>query len=104
MHALPQQASPVIRLRDYQPPAWRVESIELEVELDIDASEIVARLQLRRDPAQSLPLRLDGENLQLLSIALDGRALDAEEIVRRATGEGLTERELVSYLKAKYSV
>jgi aminopeptidase N len=77
MSALPQQASPVIRLRDYQPPAWRVESIELEVELGIDASEIAARLQLRRDPSQAVPLRLDGENLQLLSIALDGRQLDA---------------------------
>jgi aminopeptidase N len=77
MHALTPQASPVIRLRDYQPPAWRVESIELEVELDIDASDIAARLQLRRDPGQALPLRLDGENLQLLSIALDGRQLDA---------------------------
>jgi len=78
MHALPQQAGPVIRLRDYQPPAWRVESIELEVELGIDASEIAARLHLRRDPAQPLPLRLDGENLQLVSIALDGRQLDTE--------------------------
>lgn len=33
-----------------------------------------------------------------------GRALDAEEIVRRATGEGLTERDFVAYLKTKYAV
>jgi carboxypeptidase Taq len=33
-----------------------------------------------------------------------GRALDAEEIIRRTTGEGLTERDLVAYLKSKYSV
>jgi carboxypeptidase Taq len=33
-----------------------------------------------------------------------GRALDAEEIVRRATGSGLTEVDLLAYLRRKYSV
>lgn len=78
MHALPQPATPgLIRLRDYRAPAWRVEAVELEVDLGIDASEVLARLRLRRDPAQDSPLRLDGEGLQLLSIALDGRQLPA---------------------------
>lgn len=77
MHAASEQSSALIRLRDYRAPAWRVESIEMDIDLGIDASEISARLQLHRDPSQQAPLRLDGENLQLLSIVLDGRQLPA---------------------------
>ncbi|HEX5304469.1 MAG TPA: M1 family aminopeptidase, partial [Dyella sp.] len=64
-----------IRLRDYAPPAWRVESIELSFELGIDTTEVTARLHLRGDA--DAPLRLDGEGLELLSIALDEQPLDA---------------------------
>jgi len=78
MHAAPEQAAPaLIRLRDYRAPAWRVEAVELDFDLGIDASEVSARLHLHRGSAQDLPLRLDGENLQLLSISLDGQPLPA---------------------------
>ena len=77
MHAVSEQNPVLTRLLDYRAPAWRVETIEMDVELGIDASEISARLLLRRDPAQQAPLRLDGENLQLLSIVLDGQQLPA---------------------------
>jgi aminopeptidase N len=77
MQALPEQSPALIRLSDYRAPAWRVETVELDFDLGIDASELSARLLLRRDPAQNAPLRLDGENLQLLSITLDGRQLPA---------------------------
>ena len=68
-----------IRLRDYRHPAWRVEAIELEIDLGIDATEVSSRLTLRSDPAQASPLRLDGEGLKLLAISLDGRTLDAQD-------------------------
>ena len=78
MHALSEQAAPaLIRLCDYRAPAWRVETVELDFDLGIDASELCSRLLLRRDPAQNLPLQLDGEELQLLSIRLDGEQLPA---------------------------
>ncbi|HWU77511.1 MAG TPA: aminopeptidase N [Rhodanobacter sp.] len=77
MHALPEQSPALICLRDYRAPAWRIETVELDFDLGIDATELHARLLLRRDPGQNAPLRLDGENLQLLSIALDGAALPA---------------------------
>ena len=67
-----------IRLREYRRPAWTVETVELDVDLGIDTTEITARLALRSDPEQTLPLRLDGEGLELLAIVLDGRALDAK--------------------------
>ncbi|MFK2905967.1 aminopeptidase N [Dyella ginsengisoli] len=68
-------ATAPIRLRDYAPPAWRVESIELSFELGIDTTEVTARLHLRGDASR--PLRLDGEGLELLAIALDEQPLDA---------------------------
>ena len=72
-------ATNAIHLRDYHRPAWTVAAIELDVDLGIDTTEITSRLRLRHDTAQTLPLRLDGENLELLAISLDGRALDKNE-------------------------
>ena len=66
-----------IRLRDYRRPPWAVDTVDLDVDLGIDTTEVTSRLVLRRDTEQSLPLRLDGEGLELLAISLDGRALDA---------------------------
>ncbi|GAA0692034.1 aminopeptidase N [Dyella marensis] len=77
MSARDQLSAPTIRLSDYRAPAWRVERVELEFDLGIDVTEVSSRLLLRRDPAQDEPLRLDGEGLELLSIALDGQPLDA---------------------------
>ncbi|MBD8872621.1 aminopeptidase N [Rhodanobacter sp. DHB23] len=75
MNARPDAASLPIRLADYRAPAWRVERVELDFELGIATTEVGARLLLRRDPAQDEPLRLDGEDLELLSISLDGQPL-----------------------------
>ena len=70
-------ATPLVRLSEYRAPAWRVERIDLELDLGIDATEVRSRLHLRCDASQQdAPLRLDGEGLTLLSIALDGEALD----------------------------
>jgi aminopeptidase N len=67
-----------IHLSEYQAPAWRVAHAELCFELGFDATEVVARLNLEPDPAQpDAPLVLDGEDLDLLAITLDGTPLDA---------------------------
>ncbi|MFC3651569.1 aminopeptidase N [Dyella humi] len=65
-----------IHLRDYRRPDWSVETIELEIDLGIDTTEVSSRLTLRSNPSSSAPLRLDGEGLELLAISLDGSALD----------------------------
>jgi aminopeptidase N len=75
MPARHDNATASIHLRDYAPPAWRVESLELGFELGIDTTEVTARLHLRGDASK--PLQLDGEGLELLAIALDGQPLDA---------------------------
>ena len=75
MSARPEHPPVSTRLSDYRAPAWRVDTVQLDVDLGIDSSEVTARLQLRRDAALDEPLRLDGEGLEVLSIALDGQAL-----------------------------
>ena len=76
----------VVRLADYRPPAWTVPQVELEFDLDIEATEVTARLHLRRDAHQDEPLRLDGEGLELLEIKLDGRELATSEYTLDARG------------------
>ena len=68
MNALREQAPAPIHLSDYRAPAWRVDTVDLDFDLGIGSSEVVARLRLHRDPAQQQPLRLDGEGLELLSM------------------------------------
>jgi aminopeptidase N len=78
-------ATPVIRLTDYRPPAWRVTQVELVFDLDADATEVDALLHLVPDPERAAePLCLDGEDLELLSIELDGVALAPERYVLEA--------------------
>src|ERR1700757_519577 len=71
-----EQALP-IRLEDYRPPDWLVETVELDVSLDPKATRVVARLALKPNPkgAAPAPLVLDGDGLALKSLRLDGAAL-----------------------------
>src|SRR5690625_1787563 len=68
---------PTVRLDDYQPPAWRVDKVELTFDLDISHTDVRAKLLLKREGDG--PLTLDGEELDLASLALDGRELAADE-------------------------
>ncbi len=72
-----------IQRADYRPPEFLVESIALEFDLDPQLTRVTATLELRRRvPGSGTPLVLDGEDLELDSIELDGRALDAGDRVR----------------------
>jgi aminopeptidase N len=67
------RADGCVHLADYRPPAWRIAHVELTFDLDFDRTLVHARLQLQPDPAQpGEPLVLDGEDLELLAIAVDG--------------------------------
>jgi aminopeptidase N len=66
------------RLADYRPPAFLVDTIELVFDLGEAATRVTSRLTLRRNPAAADPneaLRLDGDELELVSIARDGTPL-----------------------------
>ena len=78
-----------VRLEDYQPPDWLVDTVDLDVSLDPSATRVRAKLKLRPNPAAApAPLVLDGDELKLVSVALDGKPLPAENFV--ATPERLT--------------
>ncbi len=69
-----------VHLADYLPPAWRIPRAELAFDLDAEATTVEAVLSLEPDPfREPQPIELDGEELELLAIELDGRALAGGE-------------------------
>ncbi|MGR0183271.1 aminopeptidase N [Azospirillum aestuarii] len=75
-----------IRLQDYRPPAHLIETVDLFFDLGEDVTTVRAQLGLRRNPARddaaALPLTLDGQRLELVSVALNGKPLgDADYTV-----------------------
>jgi aminopeptidase N len=71
--AVPQE----IRLSDYAPPAFLIDTVDLRFDLDEATTTVVARMALRRNPAApaDAPLHLDGEALTLVRLDRDGAAL-----------------------------
>jgi aminopeptidase N len=70
-----------IYLRDYQPPAFFIERTELAFDLHEDHALVSACLHIRRNPAVTggKPLELQGQQLELLSLAIDDRALSPDD-------------------------
>ncbi len=69
----------LIRLADYTPPAFLVDEVHLDFDLQPEATRVKARLSLRRNGPGGTPLQLDGERLKTLSVAVDGRVLGPGE-------------------------
>src|SRR4051812_29447807 len=69
-----------VRLEDYRPPDWLVETVELDVALHPTATRVRASLSLRPNAngRKNAPLVLDGEELSLLSLLLDNVPLGSE--------------------------
>jgi aminopeptidase N len=76
-----------IHLKDYAPPAFRVETVELEVDIRENDALVKAKLQIRRNATG--PLVLDGDELELVSVALNGKPARHE-----VTAEALTLHEV----------
>ncbi len=67
-----------IYLKDYTPPAYLISTIDLDVDIRDDHALVRATLALARNPKAAdahAPLLLNGEELELVSVKLDGRAL-----------------------------
>ncbi|MCP1470144.1 aminopeptidase N [Sphingobium sp. OAS761] len=68
-----QAAAPmIIRRTDYRPPDWLVPDIALDFDLDPALTRVRARLSVARNGDHDRPLRLDGDGLVPLEIAVDG--------------------------------
>ena len=73
-----------IYLKDYQPSAYLIDTVELRFELDAENTRVINQMQIRRNPdvEPGEDLVLDGEELELLAVNLNGRLLidDAYEV------------------------
>ena len=71
-----------IFLNDYRKPDFLIEKTDLHFSLAPKATVVKSRLHMCRNPeahTPSAPLRLDGQDLQLISVSIDGRVLAASE-------------------------
>ena len=63
-----------IALKDYQPPAYRISQVHLTFTLDPQATRVHSVMKMTR--AADAPLVLNGEHLKLISVAIDGQAVE----------------------------
>jgi aminopeptidase N len=82
-----------IRREDYRSPAWLVPEIALDFALGLDETRIVAKLDVRRNPAGdgSRTLRLNGDGIAPRSVTVDGHAandwrMDGPDLLIELTG------------------
>lgn len=67
-----------IRREDYRPPDYLIDTIDLGFDLGEAATRVTSHLTLRRNHDGSRPLILDGVELRLISLRVNGEALDDE--------------------------
>ena len=77
-----------VLLADYSPPTYLIDTTELRFELAAGSTTVTSRLAIRRNPAvrETGPLVLNGQSLELMSVALDGEALSANAFTVDADG------------------
>ena len=68
-----------IYLADYQAPTYVTDSVRLEFDIQEGVTEVTSSLSVRRQDSNTNQLRLDGNDLELVSVSVDGRALAGNE-------------------------
>ncbi len=69
-------APAVTRREDYRPPEWEVPEISLEFDLGAARTAVRSKLRVERGHGNG-PLRLNGEGLTLLRVAVDGETVES---------------------------
>jgi aminopeptidase N len=66
-----------VYLCDYTPPAWRIDTVHLDVDIRQEGTVVSATLHCARNPAVAgdSPLTLDGADLETLWVKVDGKPL-----------------------------
>lgn len=79
-----------IRREDYTPPSYGISSVNLEFDLTPTGTEVIAKLRFQpwKNESVGQKLRLDGEDLNLLEIAVDDDQLPESDYM--VDSEGLT--------------
>ena len=64
----------VIRREDYAPAAYLIDTVDLTFDLDPAKTRVLNKMTLRRNPAvPAQPLKLDGEELNLARVLVNGQ-------------------------------
>ncbi|WP_424894532.1 aminopeptidase N [Tepidimonas sp. HKU79] len=64
----------IVRREDYTPPAYWIDSVDLTFDLDPAKTRVLNRMRVRRNPdLPPQPLRLDGEDLNLARVLVNGQ-------------------------------
>ena len=90
----------VIRRADYSAPAFWIDSVNLTFDLDPAKTRVLNKMTLRRNPdAVAQPLRLEGEELNLARVLVNGQGasfkLDGNQLVlENLPSEGAFELEI----------
>lgn len=77
-----------IRLADYRAPSYTTDAVELVFDIAQGATLVTSTFQVRRQNEEANELYLDGEELELIAIEVDGRTLADNEY--QLGDEGLT--------------
>ena len=68
-----------IALADYQSPEYRTMNTDLVFDIRDGVTEVTSTLDILRQTAEGSVLRLDGQEVELISVELDGRILSSNE-------------------------
>ena len=83
MHARDSISTPaapqVTRRQDYQPPTHRIASVRLDITLDLHATRVIAEYRVEQ-VGDSAELLLAGDELKLVSVAVDGVPLATDAL------------------------
>lgn len=67
-----------IYLKDYKKPEFSVESINLDFNLNDDFCRVKTKIKIKKDLPDA-ELRLNGENVKLISVSIDGKELKKDQ-------------------------
>lgn len=82
-----EQQNRTIYRKDYTPPDFLIETVDLTFELEEDKTRVRSQMRLKKNPASdAASLELMGENLELGEIFLDDQPLAASDYSVDATG------------------
>ena len=73
-----------IHLKDYAPPPFRVDTVDLDVDIRADHAVVRAKLNVRRNAGQG-PLVLDGDEIELVSVTVDGKSVEHQVTPEKLT-------------------
>jgi len=78
-----------IYLKDYEKPPYEVKTIDLEFELHDKNTLVKSKMLVHRKADEHVPLFLNGEELELVGVVLDGRELHESEYELNELGMNL---------------